>query len=142
MGDTAPSSNGTSACIAHTVPAQPNPATHRATHLPTQVRQQRINSKASLRDWVLLDRETVALGSCYVSSGSSAKVPKVPKVSVATAPVSDGDRLPQSIHLAATAEAFPTDSCPDASGRFCSSILLPLLAGWMAGWLTWPAGWH
>lgn len=140
MGDTAPSPNGTPACIAHTVSTYlPNPAmlppTHPPTHLPTQVRQQRVNPKASLRDWVLLHWETVALGSCYVSNGSFSKVPKV---SVATAHVFDDDRLPQSIHLAATAEAFPTDSCPDASVASAPHPPPPL-AGWLAdlaGWLA------
>lgn len=89
--------------------------------------------EASLRDWVLLDWETVALGSCYVSSGP---LRRGTKVSVATALVFCNDRLPRSNLPAATTEAFPTDSCPDASVG--SAPHPPPLAGW-AGWL---AGWH
>lgn len=117
------------------VPTCPTlPCCHPPTHPPTQVRQRRVNPRPVSEIESLLHWETVALGSCYVSSGSFSKAPKV---SVATAPVFDDDRLPQSIHLAATAEAFPTDSCPDAS--VASAPHPPPLAGWLtdlAGWLA------
>lgn len=59
------------------------------------------------------------------------------QVSVATALVFDGDRLPQPFHLAATAEAFPHGFLPRRERRFSSSSSFPC---WPAG-LVWPAGW-
>lgn len=104
----------------------PNPA-HAATHPPTCPGKTTADQfEASLRDWDLLNRETVALGSCHISSPPAT----CPRYRAATAPALDGDRLPQSIHPAATTEAFPTDSCPDASAGPAPHP--PPLAGWLA----------
>ena len=59
----------------HTHPTLPR--CHPPSPPPTTVGKTTADQlKASLRDWVLLDGETVTLGSCYVSSGSSGQVPR------------------------------------------------------------------
>lgn len=118
--------------------AQPcHAATHPPAHPPSNPGKTAAGqSKASLRDWVLLHWETVALGSCYVSSGSFSKV------SVATLP----------LRLSLTTTGYPSPSTlrrqPKPSPRILAQtraslllliLLLPLLAGWLAdlaGWLA------
>lgn len=141
MGDTAPSPNGTPACIAHTVSTYlPNPATlphtHPPTHLPTQVRQQRVNP-----------RPVSEIGSCYIGKQSRSG-----RATSRVAPSASYPRYRWPLRLSLTTTGYPSPSTlrrqPKPSPRILAQtraslllliLLLPLLAGWLAdlaGWLA------